>query len=109
MASMNLFIKPYQAKQAIAKLGDGVTLEEMLEEIYGDVAANLPFICPRCLITPPETEPPVSPYGSGEITNPADLATKIECPTCYGWGQTEVPITTSTPVFSTSPQPSIEP
>jgi len=28
MASMNLFIKPYQAKQAIAKLGDQMTLED---------------------------------------------------------------------------------
>lgn len=67
-------LKPYAISKAITDLGAQSTLTSLLTAVNADLTAEgYTNQCPQCL-------------GNGKITN--QLATIVECPTCYGWGLT---------------------
>jgi len=93
MASVDLWIKPYEARQAYTKKGSQTTISVLLSGIVADVDANLPYICKLCY--QPEdlarvAPYPTAPYGEGLIVDPKDPTKKIQCPNCGGFGRTSV-------------------
>lgn len=106
MQTMDLFIKPYMARQAIDHNSLQTTLEDIRDSIGAEVNAKLPNGCPQCAWIDPDQSQPNPMPGEGLITNPSNPSEKIECPTCGGWGATEDPVPT-TQVFGTTTLPNV--
>lgn len=113
MAEVELFIKPYEARQAYIKKSAQTSIGTLLTSIVADVNTELQYICRQC--AQPEDLTRIAPYpttayGMGLIPNPNDPTKKIECPNCQGWGKTAIIQIVPTPTYT--PQnipPTVEP
>ena len=75
MVTKDFYSKSYEIKQAIAVLGSQVSLASFLAAVEADVAAKLPYTCPRCKGQ--------GRLSAGPVIDPTD------CFECWGEGFTE--------------------
>lgn len=106
MAQLELYIKPYEIRQAIAKNSGQTDLDTLQTAIAADVASELPFVCPKCQWVNPDTNT-IEGKGLIPTNNPNNPNEERECDVCFGWGATETAVTT-TQIFGIAPQPSVE-
>lgn len=93
MPTLQYFSKPYELQQLLTALGgeqqQSLTVQEALDAVNADISTKLPYVCPNCATT--------GRIPSGQTT--------IECPTCYGYGNTAEQISTVRTFSPTATQP----